>query len=847
MKKQKQTIWLKKLVLGLMIGVIMTANLAILNAGNLAHAASDVVPKDSTTGQCPTGTYPLVEYEGNQCSATATKCSNSELYYLSNADACKTADTGTTEESAISKKSLEGISAFILAVEKAIQKLIWPILFITGDLINNNLIFGSGMEERLRDIWVPIRNIINIIFVVALVGIALYNVLGISSENSTYSIKSILPKLIAAIIAVNFSFVGVKVLLDGVNVVTTAVFAIPDKVPATMSKVVLSNDSKDSEMRQKFCKQLYATNSDTGDMQDGIDKAAFTIVATKYKINTKVLKNFDEALTFIQQHQEDIKDKFQEDYETTKTNKIFCKVGEGNTAALTTTAETFLSRYGSNNAALAMAINMSGILFYDRAYTLSGFSSNQYESFAISTIFSLLLYIIYATAFIALFVVLLTRIVVLWLALAFSPLIAVALIVPQVKDKSGELIKQFMTHALAPVKIAAVMMVGWVMVDALRNVAQGTTSLDLTTGYAIPGIPVPGMDTIQGILVSLATVAVIWVGVWSAVNGTLAEKLLGAVKTGMEKGGSWLAKAPFKYTPWIPVEIKKPGANKGTLERYSVDQVGGAYNALMNKLEGKKSDLARDLGFLGKEEKTMNDLNSFTKDPTVLGEVGVKYINDIGKGGDIDKKIIHANTEMKDLMYNLEKLSEKPETSQEVRDLYHAIKDGSLDADNDDKIDPGKTHMVKRGVEALNKLKKGAAGSEGAASEADNTLKAGFQGSFGNDADKAVKVYNDISVDSKTQAADLIKDVDDKLKKEGIATPTADQKKNIIDQKISAVIASEADAGKRSKLQKLQQDVDAGLTQAPPTAQAQPAQQPATPAPATAVQAQPAAQPEPKK
>lgn len=800
-----------------MIGVFMTANLAILNVGNVAYAAV----QEKVNGQCPAGTKPVLEYNNEKCApdAEVTKCTDSEAYYMSNANACKIAAESAAEESAVSKKSLEGISAFILAVEKAIQKLIWPILFITGDLINNNLIFGSGMEERLRDIWVPIRNIINIIFVVALVAIALYNVLGISGENSNYSIKSILPKLIAAIIAVNFSFVGIKVFLDGVNVVTTAVFAIPDKVPATMHKVVLSNGTENSELRQKFCKQIYASNSDTGDMQDGIDKAAFTMVATKYKINTKVLKNFEEANTFIQQHESNIAEAFQADFIATKTNKIFCDKDY----MLTTTAETFLTRYGSNNAALAMAINMSGILFYDRAYMLSGFSSNQYESFAISTIFSLLLYIIYSTAFIALFVVLLARIVVLWLALAFSPLIAVALIVPQVKDKSGELIKQFMTHAIAPVKIAAVMMVGWVMVDALRNAAQGTSSLDLNTGYAIPGIPVPGMDTIQGILVSLATVAVIWVGVWGAVSGTLAEKLLGAVKTGMEKGGAWLAKAPFKYTPWVPVEIKKPGKDKKELERYSLDQVGGAYNALMNKLEGKKSNLARDLGFLSQDEKTMTDLNQFTTEPAVLGELGHKYINTIGKGDEMDKKLINAKNDLKSLMLPLKELADKSK-DQDIMDLYKGMYEDTLD-DGKGNIDSNKVPMVKRALEKLNKLKKSSDATASAeTSETDTPLKAGFQGLFGNDADKAVEVYNGIKVDSTTNPTELIKDVDKRLKEKGIATPTNDQKKDIIDKKIDEAITKESNGTKKTKLNEIKTQV---ANQLPAAAAPAPAPAPA--------------------
>ena len=56
-------------------------------------------------------------------------------------------------------RDINGIFNTLLRMSSA---WLWPVLIMTGSLLDNDLIFGGAMGERLLDIWVQIRNLVNI-------------------------------------------------------------------------------------------------------------------------------------------------------------------------------------------------------------------------------------------------------------------------------------------------------------------------------------------------------------------------------------------------------------------------------------------------------------------------------------------------------------------------------------------------------------------------------------------------------------------------------------------------------------------------------------------------------------
>jgi hypothetical protein len=400
----------------------------------------------------------------------------------------------------------------IIAVQNVLNVVLWPVLMIIGALLDNTMLFGSGMEERIREIWIPIRNMVNIFFVLALVGVALYNVLGLGEKDGQASLKSILPKIIVGLILVNFSFFAIKLTLDATNVVTTAIFAIPTQITG------------DVDMSEELEKEL--CEKETG----------FT--------------------------------------------KNSCDVGTG---MLNPQGKKFLSKWGSHNAALLLAIKTGKVVFYGDVEV----NVENWENLSISIIISMLMYLMFGLAFLALLAILAIRMVVLWVVIALSPILILAIAAPDLRSKIpalGELVEGFTKILIAPITIALTLSVGWIMLDAF----EGVQSLNVTSGELAglltldeSGIPVAGLSTIQSLMAAIGTIAVIWAGVFGAASDTYAGGIVDMLGAGAKGAAKWAVWTPIKHIPIAP------GLNiEGVAEKFI--NIGKGNEKKLNKKELRK-------------------------------------------------------------------------------------------------------------------------------------------------------------------------------------------------------------------------------------------------------------------
>jgi hypothetical protein len=581
MQKRSHKKWVRKIGIGILVWIVMSMG--------ISSASAALIPM--VEGSCPdqggAKTYP-VQGIGNMCQtdlAELKDCGEGVYVPKEEADKCPTEAGKDVGESQTAQEAISKLVAVIAAVEGALNKLLWPILFLIGGLLENDILFGAGMEDRLYDIWVPIRNIVNIIFVIVLVGLALYSVLGINSENSQYSIKTMLPKLIAGIIAVNFSFIGMKVFLDTISVFTSAIFAIPAQIEG-MDNPILKEGSSDQKT-QAFCKEVYGISSKKGTKIDNfggvVRNQALIELARQYNLDTKFSPATIEKVGVQLPNGQGAR--FAAELERLEGLSL-CNATD-TTFTLSSHGAEYFEKYRSSNAALAMAINMGEVMFYNEASSSLG--SGSYESLAINSIFSLLLYIVYGISFGVLFLVLLARLVVLWLGIALSPIIALSIAVPIAKEKlkMGELTQKFVAHAIAPITIALSMTIGWIMLTAIKSTMTGGGFAG-TGSVLIPSLPIPGLETLQGLLVSIATVAVVWVGVFAAANETIAGTFTEAIKSKVQGFGSWIATAPFKYVPWVPVESKD-----GSTKPVSIAGMQTVARELQSTVENSGNEKAR--------------------------------------------------------------------------------------------------------------------------------------------------------------------------------------------------------------------------------------------------------------
>ena len=97
---------------------------------------------------------------------------------------------------------------------------------------------SSGMGAQVKDIWTILINLVNSFIIVLLIIVAFAQILRLNIN--TYGIKKILPSLIFAIIAANFSFLFCRLLVDFANI---AINALIDANPASNNAITTIGNS----------------------------------------------------------------------------------------------------------------------------------------------------------------------------------------------------------------------------------------------------------------------------------------------------------------------------------------------------------------------------------------------------------------------------------------------------------------------------------------------------------------------------------------------------------------------------------------------------------------------------
>ena len=475
-----------------------------------------------------------------------------------------------TETTTAINSTLNSITAMLAMFLKFLQTLLWPIMLMIGGLLNNDILFGAGMEDRLLDIWVHVRNFVNIGFVIVLLGIAIYNVSGMAEDN--YSLKAFLPKFAIALILVNFSFMAMKVIVDVTNVVTVAIFTLPSSIAITdgdANKKLAVGDTP--EVHDKICANMYG--------------GAANLVAQQKKLTT----------------QSDVEEKF------------YCKPLEGNSKKLefTTKGEDFFRRFSANNASLILAVQMMNVIDADKVSTALQAKDAKISDLGFNILFSVVLYLVYGSAYVALFVVLLVRLVVLWLFIPLSPVIAFTWVMPNLLgDSAGGLQEKFIKHVLVPIKIAIPMTLGYLILESFRAIkfTEGVEVSAFVQNAANMKLPVSGLSDVQSMIIAFAAVAVVWIGVFEAANDTLAAGVTNFIKdkvTGLGKAAVSVA----KYTPLIPTGRGGAKASLDTMGKLltsPLDKLEQKANANFNRLSGNTNVSVKDIGNV----KTAMDLRN---------------------------------------------------------------------------------------------------------------------------------------------------------------------------------------------------------------------------------------------
>ena len=444
------------------------------------------------------------------------------------------------------KEFLKSIAKISTYTNYVFNPLIHFFTFQIGGLLGNDYIYGGKMGEMLHTIWIVSRNIVNIIFVFILLFMALKQIVSGEGEGNT-ELKKLLPKFAIMLIAINFSWLATKVVLDAANIATNVTFSIPAGVKGASSAALEIDEKKCNVSGGRKTKGLCAPNKV---LMPGEIEGIYYIHADqckdideKFKVSNETsIKDGDGEITGY--NPPDIKSK---NYRSKYNKKmVICW-------------QTMdLSKYNQNNASLYLSYSMAKVQNLTKVSTGKG--ENIFKM-GIGMIFALLIQIVYLVAFASLYIALIIRIAALWLLVSFSPfLVLLYFLTKDLQFQAGGLDEQFsiasFAHwAFAPAKVGAVWSVGFIMVTAGQ--VMGSKFFDKfdkageVTGSSVSIEPLLlGMDNLQQFIWLLMTTGIIWIGTFAVLSKL---KVGSFIFTAIDGYGKSLAKYVAKSPTWAPI------------------------------------------------------------------------------------------------------------------------------------------------------------------------------------------------------------------------------------------------------------------------------------------------------
>ncbi len=466
---------------------------------------------------------------------------------------------------------------FLAILIRFLNSLLWPFLIIIGDLMDVDMIIGPGMGDRMISIYNSVRNLVNIAFVLVLIAVAFYNVLGLGGGEGELAIKTALPRVVLGLILVNFTLPIGRVLLDVTNIGTDIAFGLPNVVEGYQFKSELENFTHD------VCYKSYEVAS------DGTVTATFYSKAEEDAKSTPTQTQFlcDDLLTIT----------------TDSTTHAVTGEAEGTDGfydSLNNTIKTtYFSDLNKNNLGLILAVNMGKL---GALNILKEGEIESFEDLTVNMMFSCAMYLVLAISYIVMGLVLLTRIFVLWIALALSPLAVLVYVVPQLKEwagGAGDFSQKVIKHLISPIIMGITLSFGYLLMDAWNSVSQGSTNAlgSLSANNTISAdFLVSGIDNLPKFILAIASIVVVWTGIFAAASDTFASGLTDTLK-GLGQDAAKAAGMGLMSIPTITVG-KKDGQ---PIETSPLAVFGLAQNQIRRFSSGAfaqegMDDLAKSLG-----------------------------------------------------------------------------------------------------------------------------------------------------------------------------------------------------------------------------------------------------------
>ncbi len=475
----------------------------------------------------------------------------------------------------VKSSTLQSLGEILSLVIKMLTFLATFMIAVGGELMGTDLIIGGSAEEGLKHVWVFMRNITNIGFILVLIYLAMSNLfaMGDSGGSWNWTIKDKLPKLIIALIAINGSFLAFKVAIQAVDVGTVAILSISD-----------------------------------------------TALETKQANSLKQLLLETKVNDFTNKDDETAKTEFYKLF-----NDMMCKEGTGGTPerknclmyidknALTKMTDDPLSK----NILVAFGVHFMHL------EQLPGLAADLGSLTQVldNTLFAALMAAMFVVALLAMFIVMILRVAALWLFIAFSPIIVAGGIMG-VGDGGSNIAAKIVTYLIIPLKISAVFAITFIMMSVLGDytatIVGGGNTVMLGDEYLKLGDSMNGVSLFT-LLWQLMIVAIFWQGAFWALKDTEAQSVVDSIKGGAEKVGGFALKTATVDRPMF-----KTGKMKGLTLGGALNMPSVQMDAIRNKRSQDQRKIAMGEIGMGEQADTEDKVTKKLKTLDAKTKTGFK-------------------------------------------------------------------------------------------------------------------------------------------------------------------------------------------------------------------------------
>ncbi len=417
--------------------------------------------------------------------------------------------------------TMVGIAQTLALLNTFMHVLLLLTLNMLEYLLEASFFTDPSMMSALNSIWVLSRNIMNLIFALMLIGVALYTIITADSKMITDKIST----FIIAVILVNFSWFIPRVFIDVANVLTSAVYSVPD----TLRGDAFGGTFACKDFNGNPCTAITDTIILIGKTNPAAAADTFCGLAANTPscpcitgISCMRIENYDNAIK--------------------STGRA--------SAMLSGMLTSFIKIHGLTKVTASLAGDGgAGTTFTVTLLVLI----NILMTFFIQTV---ILFPLLGLA-VGLFI----RIMILWITISFMPFGFLGYVITgkfgtEVAGNTVDIKKEFINAAFLPVLVAIPMVIGFIMLSVMSKIpvppGNMTWSVPLLAGFQNP----------WQLMWALAACAIIWIGTFTVLS---RSKITGMFTDKIKGFGEGLLRAGSQIPLLIPLPVGPKGANIGSL------------------------------------------------------------------------------------------------------------------------------------------------------------------------------------------------------------------------------------------------------------------------------------------